>query len=623
MNKKSIFAASIVAISMLSACQKHELFSEPGQTPIRISTNISKVQSRVTGSSFDSTDRIGLFVLEQPETLNGKRHIDNECLEFDGTQWNPAHPIYFPGTKSLSHFIAYYPYRENILAGTETTLTCEVETEQNRENHYAQSDLLVVSLKDIASKEEAVELTFKHKLASIYIELKPGTAFSTPQELWDAKPVITLKNLYTRINYDFLTDNFSNAENKQDIVPYGELTVQGDKLTGKKAVVVPQTILKGETLIELTVGGKNFRLSMGEDNEYLPGTKNTYTLTLKATENQKPIEGILTATVSDWNEGLNQEGNLDETTVTTPPAENEANLYSVSIPDFSRSSVYKVMNGTTQIAEICREYLHSGKEINAQAIVAYPVKGGKADLTKGWVLQVLDKHAGSPQTATIHGGTVSWDSEGALTYTGGTSGPLHLIYIDKTGNFSAIPTGNSSVAALEPDLLTDTRDRKSYPIVKIQNLYWMGQNIAATTFTNGTAIPLKQTAQEWKESGETSCYCTTDDSTPQILYNFKTIGNTQLAPEGWQIPSKKEWEQIIKYTQYETNLMKDESWNISDNRLNLTGFSISNTKARTKDGTFVSSILFWHTTGSVAETMGSLQPDTETSFGASLRCIRQ
>lgn len=622
MNKKLIFAATLAAVSMLSACQKHEFISEPAQMPIRISTNISKVESRVTGSSFDPADRIGLFVLEQPETLNGKRHIDNERLEFNGTEWNANTPLYFPPKGSQSHFIAYYPYRENALPDAETTLNCEVESQQNIPNNYSRSDLLIAFLKDIAPQEDNVKLTFKHKLAAVYIELKPGTAFSTPQELLDARPTVILKNMHTRINYDFLSDNFSTPTNKQDIIPFGEFTVQGDKLTGLKAVVVPQIILKGETLIELTVGEKSFQLSMSEDNEYLPGTKNTYTLTLKAAETEKPIEGILSTTISDWNEGLIQEGDLNESAAVLPPSDTPADLYAATLPDFSESSVYKVMNGTTQIAQICQEYLRSGKNLSAQAIIAYPMKEGKADLTKGFVLQILNKHAGSPQPAAIHGGTVSWDNEGTLTYTQGTSEPLSTVYIDKTDNISSIKDGDPVTAISEPDLLTDERDGKTYPIVKIQNLYWMGKNLSATTFTDRTAIPLKQTEQEWANSKETFCYCTTDDVIPEILYNFETIKNGKLAPSGWQIPSKKEWEQIIKYTQYEINLMKDESWGITGNSLNLTGFSIPPIKARSQNGTFIPTFIFWHTTGSATETMGTLQLDTETSFGASVRCFR-
>lgn len=47
--------------------------------------------------------------------------------------------------------------------------------------------------------------------------------------------------------------------------------------------------------------------------------------------------------------------------------------------------------GNTQVGEICREYLCSSGNIDKQAIVVYPMVGNSADLTRGFVVSVLDQ----------------------------------------------------------------------------------------------------------------------------------------------------------------------------------------------------------------------------------------
>ena len=86
------------------------------------------------------------------------------------------------------------------------------------------------------------------------------------------------------------------------------------------------------------------------------------------------------------------------------------------IDAFKNSRVLKVMYGDVQVAQICREYL-SGEGIDNQAIVAYPMNGNQADITRGLVLNVLDQvlSNGIPtndfvsKEGNIHAGSVSFD----------------------------------------------------------------------------------------------------------------------------------------------------------------------------------------------------------------------
>ena len=90
--------------------------------------------------------------------------------------------------------------------------------------------------------------------------------------------------------------------------------------------------------------------------------------------------------------------------------------------------------------------------------------------------------------------------------------------------------------------------------IKIGNQTWMLKNLDVDTFRNGDAIPEVKTAYEWEHKGENGepawCYYDNDPSNGKIfgkLYNWHAINDSRgLAPQGWKIPSKKDWNTLVK-----------------------------------------------------------------------------
>ncbi len=89
--------------------------------------------------------------------------------------------------------------------------------------------------------------------------------------------------------------------------------------------------------------------------------------------------------------------------------------------------------------------------------------------------------------------------------------------------------------------------------VKIGNQVWMRKNLNLRTFKNGDVIPEAKTPEEWTKAGENKqpawCYYDNDFANGEIygiLYNWYAVNDSRgLAPEGWHIPSKSEWELLI------------------------------------------------------------------------------
>jgi uncharacterized protein (TIGR02145 family) len=119
------------------------------------------------------------------------------------------------------------------------------------------------------------------------------------------------------------------------------------------------------------------------------------------------------------------------------------------------------------------------------------------------------------------------------------------IYFETTQNVSL----KSSTINLYPYL--DVRRIES---VKIQNQVWMSRNLDTTYFKNGDVIPEAATSHEWKEFNRLKkpawCKYTRtnliDDKKGKIYNWYALIDSRGLAPDGWIIPRKKDWDELIK-----------------------------------------------------------------------------
>ena len=81
-----------------------------------------------------------------------------------------------------------------------------------------------------------------------------------------------------------------------------------------------------------------------------------------------------------------------------------------------------------------------------------------------------------------------------------------------------------------------------YPIVKIGAQYWMGKELHATTYRDGT--PLKKQI----DLGTDKAGYYKPDKYDIYFYNGEAILAGELVPEGWKIPSDADWEQLKNYT---------------------------------------------------------------------------
>lgn len=97
------------------------------------------------------------------------------------------------------------------------------------------------------------------------------------------------------------------------------------------------------------------------------------------------------------------------------------------------------------------------------------------------------------------------------------------------GSLNSQKPKNNETTQAETGTFTDERDGKTYKWVKIGNQTWMGENLA-----------YKPESGFWSYEDETS-----NVETYGYLYDWQTAQS--IAPAGWHLPSKSEWETLDDY----------------------------------------------------------------------------
>ena len=114
--------------------------------------------------------------------------------------------------------------------------------------------------------------------------------------------------------------------------------------------------------------------------------------------------------------------------------------------------------------------------------------------------------------------------------------------------------------------------------VTVGNQVWSNRNLDVSKFRNGDPIPEAKNATEWQEFCKTDkpafCYLNFDPKNGKKygkLYNFHAVIDERgLAPKGWHVPSKSEYETLIAYLggKYEAGnkIRSTKGWDVPDKK---------------------------------------------------------
>ena len=214
------------------------------------------------------------------------------------------------------------------------------------------------------------------------------------------------------------------------------------------------------------------------------------------------------------------------------------------------------------------------------------------------------------------------------------NGTKSYVAIEEIDKLTFIDPGNKGT-------VTDIDDN-IYQTVKIGNQWWMAENLKVSRYRSGVEIPYVHDDNEWSDR-ETPAYCYYENNSEYAddygaLYNWYAVIRSDLPPEGWRIPSFKDWMVLVEFLGDEGGEKLKSTWNWESDGNGSDDYNFSALPAGFRDefGNFTSMGYyadFWSASekiinsawdGSlVSDDAGIMQCDYDVRGGFSVRCIRE
>lgn len=300
---------------------------QPGM--VRLQAEIDQVNvTRADDSGFADGDRIGVFAVSFTEDMNPGflaptgNLADNVRFTFNESSysWKGDRELYFLDDKTPVDFYGCYPYNPSV--DDVESYPFSVERNQAAESvgyglsGYEASDFLWAKTPAVLPSDPYVNLMFKHILSAVQVTLLEGESFDDGE--------------WTTLDKDVMVAN--TKRNAFINLSSGDVTAIGEK-DGKaiamnphnndfRAIVVPQSVDAGQSVISVTVGGHSYELVKSETMTYVPSKLHKFTIHVdKASENGDYEFTLVDESITAWeSDGLSHDGKVKEYLMVEVPA---------------------------------------------------------------------------------------------------------------------------------------------------------------------------------------------------------------------------------------------------------------------------------------------------------------
>ena len=289
--RKLISFLSITVLAAVQGCNFDESGLRP-ETPqvasykVEINSEIhQQPATKVTIDGFCTGDEVGVYLVNYDGETPGKLKVednqaDNVKFRYDESgNWVSEYDIFYKDNETNVDFYAYYPYAE---PSSIEAYPFEVASDQSKGVEHGQmaayeaSDFLWANTKNVTPTASKVLLSFHHKMSAARIRFSQGTGWENAAEYAAVKKEVLVTSTIRKSTIDLSTGV---------VTPVGEAPLTGivpmadyDEF---RAIVVPQTVPAGQTLLTITVDGKPRSYTRDTDTEYVPGKITTYDLSIK------------------------------------------------------------------------------------------------------------------------------------------------------------------------------------------------------------------------------------------------------------------------------------------------------------------------------------------------------
>lgn len=309
--KRLIQFMPVAALIAMQGCSFEEMKADQdvshGETyKVSIHSDIfQQPATKVTTDGFCTGDEVGVYLVNYdgatPGTLKVEANqADNVRFTFNETgDWVSDYDIYYKDNETNVDMYGYYPY------AAPTSIEAypfEVARDQSKGAElgqmaaYEASDFLWAKTKNVKPTASKVILSFYHKMSSARVRFSQGSGWADAAEYAAVTKEVLVTNTVRKSTVNLATGV---------VTPEGEAPLTGIVPMNDngefRAIVVPQTVAAGQTLLTITIDGKPRHYVRDVDTEYLPGKITTYDLSISKKANTGEYEVELTGVnITAW-----------------------------------------------------------------------------------------------------------------------------------------------------------------------------------------------------------------------------------------------------------------------------------------------------------------------------------
>ena len=273
---------------------------------VQISGDIhQQSRTRANDNGFCEGDAVGIYLVnydgEIPGTLlvedNQADNVKFTLLE-DGS-WVSEYDVFYKDNDTKVDFYGYYPYAAPTSVeeySYEVAKDQRTPAEHGQMGAYEASDFLWAKVENVTPTESKIAMKFHHQMSSARVRFTMGSGWADEAEFAAVKKEVLVTNTIRKASINLATGV---------VTPVGDVPLDGiipvEDGGDFRAIVVPQTVATGKTLLTITIDGRPRNYVLDREVEYVAGKITNYDMSIKKGANAGEYEvELLGVSVTAW-----------------------------------------------------------------------------------------------------------------------------------------------------------------------------------------------------------------------------------------------------------------------------------------------------------------------------------